>query len=220
MAYNKNFVISFVRHGISLGNVGLKYEDAYHKDDPPLSPSGLLQADALGKSRITDDVDRIYSSSLLRAVQTAYPTAEKLGKPIILLPDLIETGTGISSTDAELLRQKYPLAVPCIGEKTPAGGPLLPEDSSFESISRRAKRCIDYFYNTAENGEHIMAVTHGTFLGYLMRAALGLEGEAVFRWQADNCCITRVIFYEAETPKLSFANFTGHLDCLRNQLSD
>lgn len=220
MAYNKNFVISFVRHGESLGNSGLYYEDRYHKDDPPLSSLGLRQAEALGQSSITDDVDRIYSSSLVRAVATAYPTAVKLHKPIILLPDLMETGTGIISTDTEVLRLNYPLAVPCVGETSPTGGPCALRDDSFEAISLRAKRCIDFFFNTAQNGEHIMAVTHGTFSGYLMRAALGIEGEATFRWQVDNCCITRIIFTEDETPKLSFSNFTGHLDCLRNQLSD
>jgi len=101
----KNFMISFVRHAESMGNIGLQYEDNFHKNDPPLSPQGLIQAQLLGESSVTDTVDTIYSSSLIRAVQTAYPTAEKLSKKIILLPDLMENDTEISGTDIRLLER-------------------------------------------------------------------------------------------------------------------
>lgn len=218
MAYNKNFTVSFVRHAESYGNVGLRYEDEYHSDDPPLSPFGLLQAEALGKSKVTDSVDRIYSSSLMRAVQTAYPTAEKLNKQVILLPDLMEINTRISGTDIYRLEKNYPLAVPCVSEPTPTGGKLLLGDENPEMFAARGKRCMDFFFNTAKEGEHIMAVSHGSFFGYLIRAALGIELPETFCWQVDNCCITRVIFRKDGIPKLSFANFTGHLENIGNVL--
>lgn len=211
MCKTKNFIISFVRHAESCGNVGIPYEHEYHKDDPPLSPQGLRQAQLLAKSSITDNVDKIYSSSLIRAVQTAYPTAEKLSKEIILLPDLMEIGTAISGTENILLKEKYPLAVPCTAEPTPAGGTLFLGNENVPLLVARGKRCIDYFYNNASGGEHIMVVSHGSYFGYLIRAVLGISLPESFCWQVDNCCVTRVIYRSDGLPKLSFANYTGHL---------
>lgn len=211
MDFNKNFVISFVRHAESLGNLGIRYEDEYHRDDPPLSPHGLLQAEALAKSAVTNTVDRIFSSSLIRAVQTAYPTAERLNKKVVLLPDLMEKDTEISGTDLWRLERDFPLAEPCLSEPTPTGGRLLLGEETTDSLAERGKRCIRFFSETAKEGEHLMVVSHGSFFGYLIRAALGIELPETFCWQVDNCCVTRVIYRKDAIPKLSVANFVGHL---------
>ncbi len=218
MSYNKDFVITFVRHAESLGNAGVSYEHEYQKDDPPLSPKGLLQAQLLAKSSMTDTVDKLYASTLIRTVQTAYPTAEKLGKRIVLLPELMEVGTKISGTEIFRLEKDYPLAVPCINEPSPAGGALLLGDESIADKADRAKRCMDFFFCEALQGEHLMVVSHGSYFGYLIRAALGISLPESFCWQVDNCCMTRVIFRKDELPKLSFANYTGHLESIRNNM--
>lgn len=211
MNSEKEFTVYFVRHAESCGNVGIPYEQEYQRDDPPLSPEGLIQARLLGESPLTDKVDKIYSSTLIRTVQTAYPTARKLNKEIILLPDLMETDTCIAGTEIHRLERDYPLAVPCLKEPSPTGGPLLLGEDTHEKRILRARRCIDYFYNQANDGERLMVVSHGSYFGYLLRAALGIELPESFAWQVDNCCITSVIFRKNNIPKLSFANFTGHL---------
>lgn len=208
---DKSFCISFIRHAESLGNIGIPYTPEYQKDDPPLSPAGLLQAKLLGESSITDGVTHIFSSPLIRAVQTAYPTAEKLSERVVLLPDLMEIGTTIGGTELWRLEKAYPLAVPCISEPTPAGGTLLLGDETIEDLTARGKRCVDYIFRNATDGDHVMVVSHGSFFGYLIRAALGIELPETFCWQVDNCCITKVIYRKDGIPKLSFANYTGHL---------
>ncbi len=210
MSLNKDFVISFVRHAQSRGNVGIPYEHEYQKDDPPLSPKGLLQARMLSDSGFLDDIDRIYSSTLVRAVETAYPTAEKLSKEIILLSDLMENDTEIAGTEISRLEKSFPLAIPCT-EPTPTGGPLLLGSEGVRERQLRAKRCIDYFLSCAADGEHIMVVTHGSYFGYLLREALGISLPETFCWQVDNCSVTRVIYRKDGIPKLSFANYTGYL---------
>lgn len=210
MSRNINLVISFVRHAESCGNVGIPYLQDYQKDDPPLSPAGLLQAERLADSGFLTDADRIFSSTLVRAVETAYPTAEKLKKPIILLSDLMENDTEIAGTEISRLERDFPLAVPCT-EPTPTGGPLLLVAEGPAERQMRAKRCIDYFFDTAREGEHIMVVTHGSYFGYLIRDALGIGLPESFCWQVDNCSVTRIIFRKDKPPKLSFANYTGHL---------
>lgn len=206
-----DLVISFVRHAESLGNVGIPYEHEYQKDDPPLSPQGLIQAEKLAGSGLLSGVDKIYSSTLVRAVATAYPTAERLNKKIVLLSDLMENNTEIAGTEAQRLQRDFPLAVPCC-EPTPTGGPLLLGKEDTNERVLRAKRCMDYFFSTAKDGEHIMVVTHGSYFGYLMREALGILLPETFCWQVDNCSVTRVIYRKNGIPKLSFANYTGHLN--------
>lgn len=210
MNHNIDFVISFVRHAESRGNVGIPYEHEYQKDDPPLSPKGLLQAKALADSDFLSGVDKIYSSTLVRAVETAYPTAQKLNKKIVLLSDLMENDTEIAGTELSRLEKFFPLAVPC-EEPTPTGGPLLLGSEDIKERQLRAKRCIDYFFSEAGQGEHIMVVTHGSYFGYLLRDALGISIPETFCWQVDNCSVTRVIYRKEGIPKLSFANYTGHL---------
>ncbi len=210
MNRNINFVISFVRHAESCGNVGIPYEHEYRKDDPPLSPKGLMQAQRLADSGFLSGVDKIFSSTLVRAVATAYPTAVSLNKKVILLSDLMENDTEIAGTETERLQRDFPLAVPCT-EPTPTGGLLIIGKEDTTGRQLRAKRCIDYFFGEAKEGEHIMVVTHGSYFGYLLREALGISLPETFCWQVDNCSVTRVIFRKGNSPKLSFSNYTGHL---------
>ena len=123
----------------------------------------------------------------------------------------MEMNTVIAGADISLLKRDYPLAVPCLEEPTPTGGGLLLGDDNHENRIKRAKRCMDYFYHIAEEGETLMVVSHGSYFGYLIREALGIGEPESFCWQVDNCCVTGVIFRRNDIPKLSFANYTGHL---------
>lgn len=211
MMCDKNFIISFVRHGESMNNIGAYYEDRFHKDDSPLSDRGFLQAEKLAEHEIVASVDKIYSSPLIRAVQTVYPVAEKLDKRVVILPDLIEINTEIAGTDTAYLEKEYPLAIPCITAPTPTGGPLFIQAENDEIRIERARRCIEYFRSEAQEGEHLLVVSHGSFLTYLLTAALGYSDIEHFSFQADNCGVTRIIYRKNKCPKLSFANFTAHL---------
>lgn len=66
-------LLYFVRHG----------DPCYDPDS--LTPLGLRQAEAVGRRLARSGLDRIYASPMKRAVQTAQPTAEMLGKEIELL---------------------------------------------------------------------------------------------------------------------------------------
>lgn len=211
MRFDKDFTVYFVRHAQSCGNADIPYTHEYHQDDPPLSPLGIIQAELLGASALTDRVDKIFSSTLIRTVQTAYPTAVKLNKEIIMLPDLMETDTRIAGTDIERLKKDYPLAVPCRSEPSPTGGGLFLGEDTQEMRVQRAGRCMKYFYDVARDGDTLMVVSHGSYFGYLLRAALSIDIPETFCWQVDNCCVTSVIFRKNGIPKLSFANYTGHL---------
>ncbi len=69
-----------VRHGQSAGNA----EGRFGGHSPtPLSKLGHEQAEITAKALAKERITAIYSSDLLRAVQTAEPLAELLNLPII-----------------------------------------------------------------------------------------------------------------------------------------
>ncbi len=72
--------IILIRHGESLGNMSNVLLGHTDKD---LSPLGYLQAEAAAKALENEKIDAIYSSDLLRAVNTAVPHAKRRGLEVI-----------------------------------------------------------------------------------------------------------------------------------------
>lgn len=80
-----------VRHGESVANAEGRSQGMLPY---PLSPRGRLQAEWVAERLQTEPIRAIYSSDLLRAVQTAEPLARRLGLPIIQDPRIREMQTG------------------------------------------------------------------------------------------------------------------------------
>lgn len=205
--------IVFIRHGESFGNVGLATPEGFHPDDPPLTENGLQQAQKLAACFEKGEIAHIYASPLTRTVQTVYPTAEKLGMRIELLPDLMEVDTRIPGCEREMLERDFPLAIPCTSEPTPTGGTLLLSGNETpEALTARAKRCIDYIRNNYSGGETVIVVSHGTYFGYLIRECLEIGCGDTFNWEVDNCSATCVVLRkDGRKPLLRTANYTTHL---------
>ena len=202
-----SFTLTIVRHAESLGNIGIYYEDKYHKDDPPLSEKGLQQAEKLSFSSRLSQTHKIYSSPLTRAVQTIYPTAEKYSLSINILFELAELNTDMTFLDKNKISSDFPLTV--ISDALNRNADISDPDAA--AIYNRALRIINYIKSVANENEDILLVTHGSFFAYLMRAALGLGADEAFSWQIDNTGISRIIFRNAKPVKLSFVNDTSHL---------
>ena len=75
-----------VRHGLPIRKVS----DDGSPADPPLSEEGRAQAEAVASWLASERIDRIYSSPLRRARETAEPLASKLGLEIELEPRVSE----------------------------------------------------------------------------------------------------------------------------------
>lgn len=81
-----------VRHGQSAGNA----EGRFGGHSPtPLSELGKRQAEITANLLARERIDAIYSSDLLRAVETAKPLADLLGMPIIETPIFRERHVGV-----------------------------------------------------------------------------------------------------------------------------
>lgn len=197
--------IVFVRHGESYGNIGLPTPEGYSEEDTPLTEYGLKQAEALADYWFDGiDIATIFASPFSRTIQTIYPTAQKLGKPIVLSPDLLEVGSTVCGADTGRITADFPLCIPCPNKPLP-----VPETE--EQKIARAKRFIAFIADSYKSGETVVVATHGTFFSYLVRAALNAEGINCFNSQIDNSAITVVALRKNEPPLLRTANNTSHL---------
>lgn len=86
-------LLHLIRHGQTASNADHILDTAY--PGAPLSELGLAQAAALADRLGGDSIDGVYSSDLLRAVQTATPLAERRGVEVIQLAGLREIAAGV-----------------------------------------------------------------------------------------------------------------------------
>lgn len=198
----------FVRHARSWGNEeNLENAPDFDGDDPPLSPTGQRQAQLLSDRFFDGGIDMIFASPLLRTVQTALPTAQKLNLNVRLIPTLVETDTRIPGTDEKTLAAlSRHILLPY--------EPYVPVEDTREHRKKRAKESMERILTESAGTKRIMIVSHGTFLRYLYEYVLGIENEDSFRWSNDNCAVTRIILYKNDTPKLKQQNDRLHLRCM------
>ena len=124
----------------------------------PLTEEGYIQASRLAQS-IDFPVDAIYSSDLLRAIQTAELIAEKLGLPICKRPEFRETNNGeLAGMKNEIASVWYPgLFWNTLGweECYPSG------ESPKEFYERICFSWNQFQKEVLDKGENAMLVTHG-----------------------------------------------------------
>lgn len=98
--------ITFVRHGESHGNVsGVVHTNA---PGPHLTDKGIEQAEIVAQELAAEGYDCVFSSNLVRAQQTAAPTAELLDLPVRVLDGLREIeGGAYESTDMSIPGNVY-----------------------------------------------------------------------------------------------------------------
>ncbi|HMO81567.1 MAG TPA: histidine phosphatase family protein [Pyrinomonadaceae bacterium] len=81
-----------IRHGQSAGNA----EGRFGGHGPtPLSPLGKRQAELTARVLADERISVVYTSDLLRAVQTAEPLADLIGEPATATPAFRERNVGV-----------------------------------------------------------------------------------------------------------------------------
>lgn len=90
-----------VRHGLP--------ERRADTDDPPLTEEGRDQAERVGRYLAREKVDAVFSSTMVRAIQTAEPFANAKGLEIQTREGIVEfdRGTGAYVPMEELKRDDY-----------------------------------------------------------------------------------------------------------------
>lgn len=235
-----------IRHGQSVNNVIMVNADYEHlRDaDPALTPLGWQQAEAAAHylaeatnlEALVDlpaenrrevppgfGITRLYSSPMLRALQTAQPIAQALKLPVEVWVEVHEHGG---------LYLEYPDERGVVGfpGRTRADmqrdfpGCLLPEAitdqgwwnpaSKREDIAgcfARAARVAAGLRRRAYSQERIAIITHGTFAACLLKALLNMLPSDQLHYHLYNTSITRLDFRADGHMVIRYINRIAHL---------
>ena len=219
----KELELYIIRHGQSQGNIervldGLSHEELH---DPRLTELGKKQAIACGERFKNIEFDAVYSSALLRAVETATEIIKKQPNEKILkvLPYLTEAGVSpeyshSSFTEITKINKNAVLA----DDIDPAQSLFYYNSTSDESdLFERAEKALDYIKTHQNPGEKIAIVSHAAFITYLVFSLMGYkEACPLFDLDFKNTGVTKVTIYKKGTNKygdmvFEFINDTSHL---------
>ena len=169
-----------IRHGESMGNIETAEE--FDTVNPPLTPHGKKQAEALGKRFDVLESFTLYSSPLDRAKETA----AQISPDMIIDSELLEKG----------VRQ--------------TNGVFEDFNETDAECYERAKRVVERIKSKHQKHENVIIVAHGMFLNQLIKAALDIP-YGLMRLSVYNASVTKINFCFNELTKLALQNDISHL---------
>lgn len=177
--------------------------------DVELAPEGREQAELVGKRLKTYGIEAVYSSNLIRAVETADIINKYLEKPRFYDDRLEEANFGgMTGLDNATIDVKYKDFLKKRATMTedlpyPDGGENCQTvfDRAFEAISEIAK--MDY--------ENVCVVTHGGVIRALMTGIVGAPYEKWLTYgrQIENCSISEIM-YDKNTSSYHIERFNDY----------
>lgn len=211
MSSNDTLILA-IRHGETAWNKATRIQGQL---DIPLNETGLRQADAVGQALAGAPVDAVYSSDLMRAVQTATPLAQAKGLAISPVQGLRERHFGMwqGQTYGEI-EHKFPQDFARWRVREPD---FAVEGA--ESLRVFKGRMTQTVQDLAQGhkGQTIAMFTHGGCLDIVYRLATGLPLEAPRNWPISNAVVNRLRYVhsgpDAGLHLLSWAE-ASHLDSL------
>lgn len=166
--------IFLVRHGLTEYNQSLRLQGSI---DIPLNETGISQAQKARQFFKDETIDVLLSSPLSRAYKTAEIINEHHDLEIEVFDELMEQSFGpLEGEHIEHIRLKYPQ-----GD--------LPGIESFESLSGRASKMMDYI---EENhiGKNVMITAHSRTIKSLL--SLYTEEIHMVLTKLDNCSLSLI----------------------------
>ena len=192
-----------IRHGQSLGNIarstdGLSLEDLH---DPRLTDLGKNQAVACGERFKNTEFDAVYSSALLRAVETATEIIKKQPqeKALKVLPYLTEAGVSPEYSHSSFTKINKINKNAVLAEGIDPAKSLFyyNKTSDERDLFERAEKALEYIKAHQREGEKIAIVSHAAFITYLVFSLMGYK-EACPLYDLDfkNTGVTKVTIYK------------------------
>ncbi|MCK5718314.1 MAG: histidine phosphatase family protein [Thiomargarita sp.] len=198
--------IFLVRHVETLWNIERKIQGHL---DSPLTETGLVQAQALGKYFKSETFTAIYSSDLGRTYQTAQAIADKQNLPIIKKICLRERNFGIiQGTLKKELESKYPHIFPYYKMNEP--NYVIPDGESLQQLHDRCVQCFEKLAQKHPN-ERILVVSHNGILVALVKYILGIELKVRPAILSSNASIN-VFSYQNDTWRIDKLGDLTHLN--------
>jgi len=222
----------YIRHAQSANNHRWDQTESSEgrEPDPELTERGRQQLEPLAACMrqhdpCTDRADEplaithLYSSLMVRAVETGCALSRALNLPLVAWTDLHERG-GLWDFDAE-------------GERVGIAGPgrsfferrfpdlILPQDldeqgwwnrpkESLEEVSGRVHRILAKLREEHESTDRVAVVAHGGLYNSMLRVLLDIKTERRYWIELNNAALSRIDFRD-DTLALVYSNRTNHL---------
>ncbi len=198
--------IYLIRHGETQWNKAMRFQG--HRDIP-LSEKGLEQAMALSCRLSSENIKSVYSSDLVRAVETADQIAKPHGLEVIKESALREINFGqwegltyneIKVNHGELIAKwwKNPME-----NSTPGG----------EKLSQLVNRIVPVVRNIVERhmGENVVVVCHGGTVKALIGTILHMDLNKYWKIRQDNASLNILEFQDWDSGTVTLLNDCHHL---------
>jgi broad specificity phosphatase PhoE len=188
--------IILVRHGQTAWNVGAPPAEGERfrgRVDLPLNERGRAQALALAERLADESIAAIYASPLQRAIETAEPTARRLG--LTIQPSHSEVARLYPTLYRQWLQEPHLVR--------PPGG------ESLEEVRNRAMAAL-YQVTGCHQDQTILVAAHQVVNKVLVCTMLGLDNSHFWRIRQDNGCLNIFDYQEGVFTAL-LINDTCHL---------
>ncbi len=195
-----------IRHGESEGNAAGVVQGHL---DFGLTALGRAQADATAVYLRGTKVDRLVSSPLRRAFETASLIAGSLGLEVEGDARLMEYDMGAASgLTGPQIRERFPDVV---AQWQKGLHPRFPGEEGRDVFSARIATLLQEFVAA---GKDVVAVAHGGVVGAFCRGVLGMDPLRRGVFETANCGITEIAIDRQGRPVLQRVNDTCHLGAL------
>ncbi|MCH9009383.1 MAG: histidine phosphatase family protein [Chloroflexi bacterium] len=191
----------FIRHGESTSNATPGFAAGVDFDSP-LTSKGLEQARLLGQRLKAEDVrfDRVYSSSLTRAVQTTETMLQAMGeadrdfpKVDAIIEQQLPGWRGVPTSEA--------LTTEMVAYMRGKGGHFVPpQGESYRNVQRRFAGWLEdeILYNedlvSKEKSLTVAVVGHGAATQCLLHYIMGFDESFIGKIRLDNTSVSRFRF--------------------------
>lgn len=194
----------------------------YNKDqrfrgriDVPLSGTGRQQAGAVSDALADEKISAIYGSPLSRAMETVRPLAERLGLPLLPLPELIDMDFGEwEGWSLDEAAERAPELFE-VWKRNPERM-TFPGGESLAQVQQRAMAGLARLVETHRDGA-VAICTHRVVCKLILLGLLGLGPEKFWVIQQDTAGINR-FFYDPPRAIIRTINETQHLNALGGAL--
>lgn len=196
-----------LRHGQTEMSAQRRYSG---HGDPELTELGRRQAAAAAKRLSAHtEISAVIASPLTRTRQTAQAVADALGIAPLTHPGLIETNFGAweGLTFTEAAARDPELHATWLADPTVP----TPGGESFTQVHQRVTQARDELL-TSHPGQTVVLVSHVTPIKSLLRTALDVGPQLLFRLHLDLASLSIAEFYPDGNASVRLVNDTAHLD--------
>ena len=198
-----------IRHGQSAGNAQGRFGG---HSATPLSELGFEQARVTAEALAKENINAIYSSDLLRAVQTSEPLSKLTGIPVITKPEFRERNVGVlEGLTFDESKQEYPDDYYALVNRNVHH--VITKGESYSDLLNRIKGELRSIIRK-HRGERIAIFTHTGALCFMTLHLIGAihRGTKQTPWiVTSNCGINRFEIRGPRNSRVLALNDTRHL---------